>query len=458
MDQKPSSVRTRRRLFVYVFIVGMLAFPLGWDVGTLGNLVDLPSFRARYQVPSHWVGLVLATFNLGCVAGCVALAATRFSQKIGCLASFRACFAVYLASACILMGALVPASGLWVLLVGRFVAGTACGLLCAVAPVYVSHLCTLVPGDERLLSMHPVMVCGSILAGNLVFAAGPLRAEIVVPSVQVGVAVAALVALVFLPSSPRDTLHDVQLLRPALRKLLRSAELDPVFPVALALLKKAPLEAALRATGRARVMAVCVLLLVFQQFTGINFFFYYGRVLFDSVVRGEIARNYSLVLLSLTNLVGAVASSVTLVFWGTRPLLLAGLVLLELLLIAFSTLGIAASDQQSPTAGYAMLLCACGFILTFATTWGPCVNIAATQISEACPEVFSCGVTCGWLANLAVLTVTPVLIDHISYAVGYIFAVFTACLGIFVWWFLPRPETREEERGVVRGPQSSTKS
>lgn len=452
------NVIARARLPLYVLVVSLLAFPLGWDVGTLGAMVNLALFRARYAVPGRCVGLVLATFNAGAVAACAAFAAARWADRHGCLALFRMAFAVYLAGS---MGATLALfrGGVWLFLAARFAQGAACGVLCVVAPVYVCHLCSLVPGAQHLLATHQVLVCGAILAGNVLFAQTWRCRELAALAVPVAVAAAALVALLSLPEAPRDCLvrGDTRAVAASLRRLVKGPD-AAVFPLATRLLRSVPLAVAPNTAERARrrgAMAVCALLLVFQQLTGINFFFYYGRVLFDGAVAHATARRYALVVLSVVNVVGAAASGPVLARFGTRRLLLAGLAALAALLTAFAAVGVA---SLLPAAGAAMLACAAGVILTFAVSWGPGVSIAATQIADARPELVTAGVVCGWLANVAVLTATPVLIDRVGHALGFVFAAFTALLAVFVYVYLPGAEVPGEVPGSPASPQAKLRA
>lgn len=435
--EKPvPQIQTRTvALALYTGVIALCAFPLGWDVGTTGNLVDLPFFRATFTVSSALIGLVIATLIVGCVFGCFVLSKVNL-RVLGYLWVFRVAVGVYLVGSLIQSMALFWTGNLWMFLAGRFVSGISCGSLCVIGPVFISHVAGILSGKERFLAVFQVVVCVSILAGNVLFWSIQIRVERWCYVIQVLFSVVTLILLIWLPESPQHLLVTSQFtrLKPTLLKLFHEIEDDQTLHLVLQLLPRIPLQLppdSLDISENRRKVVLCCLVMVFQQLTGINFFFYYGKIIFNSVLAGQ--GNLPLVLMSTFNVVGALASTYLIGVLGSKKLLLLGLAILSTLLLVFSTLGVAADPERS---GYAMIAVVCMFILTFALTWGPCAGILNNQLSNDDENILSWAALTSWAINFVILTVTPPLIDLISYAVGFVFAVVTILLGAFVFQFV----------------------
>jgi SP family sugar:H+ symporter-like MFS transporter len=137
-----------------------------------------------------------------------------------------------------------------------------------------------------------------------------------------------------------------------------------------------------------------------QQWTGINYFFYYGTSIFESA---QIYDPY------LTQLVlGAVNVFTTFIavylvdYWGRRrPLVLGALWQVACLLI-FASMGGALDTKSSlPGPGIIMIVSACMFIGSFAATWGPIawVVIGETFALRTRAKQAALATASNWLGN-----------------------------------------------------------
>lgn len=136
-----------------------------------------------------------------------------------------------------------------------------------------------------------------------------------------------------------------------------------------------------------------------QQWTGVNYFFYYGATIFESAgIKDPV----------LTQLIlGAV--NVVMTFYGLyvverfgrrRPLFLGALWQATWLLI-FAAVGTALPPSENKASGIIMILSACMFIASFAGTWGP---MAWVVIGETFPlrtrsKQASLATAGNWLGN-----------------------------------------------------------
>lgn len=414
----------------YLLICGAAAlcgFALGWDVGTAGNFVESPWFKAAYHVPPRLVGLVIATINIGCVCGCgVHAVAKRF---------LTSCKHLYVLFAVInLVGAALMAlscsfsPGLWVYIVARFITGMAMGAFCVVGPVLIGQYASLLKKNrEFLLLLFSLVVCVLVILGNTYFAARGPAELIYVP--QLCMALVLVVVLVCLPELPQGCIKNGKQFKVVenigyFMRMEPSQSCDMVLEV----LNTAPLD--LPRTEKQqrewrKTTVWCCLVMVFQQLTGVNFFFYYGKSLFAGI--GGFP-NMPLVIMSLCNLGGTLVGCTIVALVGARRLLLCGLVLLASMLVAFSTMGLCGVK------GMPMVLIVCVYIVFFASTWGPCAGVLNSQLAQNDAGAISWAIFTNWTVNAAVLTSTPPLIAAMGLALGFVFAGATAVSVGFVWW------------------------
>jgi SP family sugar:H+ symporter-like MFS transporter len=104
------------------------------------------------------------------------------------------------------------------------------------------------------------------------------------------------------------------------------------------------------------------------------------------------------------------------------PLVIGGLWQAVWLLI-FAVIGIALPPTRNPTSGVVVIVCACVFIASFASTWGPFIWVV---IGETFPlrtraKQASLATAFNWLGNFLIGLLTPYANDGIGYAFGFVF-------------------------------------
>lgn len=436
---EPVPVRGKlKHILFYALIISLSAFPLGWDLGTAGNWMDLPAFRARVGIQSKTTGLIISMFNLGSICGCAVLLLSSATQRIGHLALLRWGLCVYLfGTALLLVHLFVPHAKLFVFLVGRLFCGGACGALAVVAPVYIGHLATFVIAGSRMLLVNQVMVSVFMLAGNGVFLLS--LGEKVLVIVQFVVPAIAIGALFYLPHSPRDDIiqREPPVLRRTINSLVQSSERDSVYRSTVKLLvqmKDSEKAKEVKVRDQAALLATCCTIMVLQQLTGINCFFYFGKVLFDQILDTPAVKLLAL-FLGLCNLVGTLCSVYVVYLLGTKKCLIIGLSSLTALMVIFASMGLKASRSSSDifALGYAMLVLTCIFLFVFAVSWGPCASVYCLELLANNDKLMHYVVMTGSLANVVVTSVIPILVDAIGYGTMLVFALCTGSLVWFLW-------------------------
>lgn len=182
-----------------------------------------------------------------------------------------------------------------------------------------------------------------------------------------------------------------------------------------------------------RLGSPALIISAFHQLTGVNFFFYFGKVLFEFVLGSGSAAQTAIVIMSAVNVVGSLCSGVILSRFGLRRVLIVGLGILLVLLLVFASLGLQLQVSPSLAVGRVLVAVVCTFIFCFALSWGPGMAVVCTQLCGHDCVLMSWLVICGWTTNAVVMTLTPPLVDLLSYGVGFVFAAFTCALGVYVW-------------------------
>jgi SP family sugar:H+ symporter-like MFS transporter len=129
-----------------------------------------------------------------------------------------------------------------------------------------------------------------------------------------------------------------------------------------------------------------------QQWTGVNFIFYFGTTFFQEL--GTINNPFLIGLITtLVNVCSTPISFWTIEKFGRRPLLIWGA--LGMLICEFITAIVGTADGQNQSAVRAMISFICIYIFFFASTWGPGTYKAATSNSRS-SLMFSRCLGCHW--------------------------------------------------------------
>lgn len=136
-----------------------------------------------------------------------------------------------------------------------------------------------------------------------------------------------------------------------------------------------------------------------QQWTGVNYFFYYGATVFQSAgVQDPILTQ---LILGAVNVVMTFYGLYVVEKYGRRWPLFIGALWQAVWLLIFASLGTANPPETNKTTGVIMILSACMFIASFAGTWGP---MAWVVIGETFPlrtraKQASLATAGNWLGN-----------------------------------------------------------
>ncbi|CRK18702.1 hypothetical protein BN1723_011666 [Verticillium longisporum] len=173
-----------------------------------------------------------------------------------------------------------------------------------------------------------------------------------------------------------------------------------------------------------------------QQWTGVNYFFYYGATIFESA--GVDDPILVQLILGAVNVVTTFYGLYVVEKYGRRwPLFIGGLWQAAWLCV-FASIGVAQPPDNNSTTGIVMIVSACMFIASFAGTWGP---ICWVVIGETFPvrtraKQASLATAGNWLGNFMIAFLSPLADSGIGYAFGYVFVACNLAGALVVWFFL----------------------
>ncbi|ETI24591.1 hypothetical protein G647_03960 [Cladophialophora carrionii CBS 160.54] len=421
----------------------------GYDQGVLGGLVAQPSFLDAIGNPSaSYLGTIVALYNIGCLAGCMAAAVwgnvfgRRKTVLIGC--------------SIMVVGAIIQTAtyGAGQLIAGRLISGLGNGLNTSTIPVYVSETARSHRRGQMVAVQLSIVIAGIVLAYWIDYATvHTLTGEVVwrFPiAFQNVFALITMATMPFLPETPRwlyshgrkpeavtvlarlmDTTEDdeqVQFIKNEMEEALELEKQQPSFS-----LKQLGEKSDLKPLRR---LVLCFMVQFFQQFTGINVIVFYVTIVLEQNM-GLSSNTSSLVagFIQIAFWVGTLPPIYYLDKYGRRPTLLIGSVVLLISLVLF-TAGIAVNTDSSNNLALAMLIL---FQITFGMSWNATPWIYAPEITPL--QLRHVGSAVGpfseWLCTFVIVQMTPTAVEHTGWKIYLLFVIMTALSIPYVYFFLP---------------------
>lgn len=152
----------------------------------------------------------------------------------------------------------------------------------------------------------------------------------------------------------------------------------------------------------------------FQQFTGINFIFYYGNIFFKQL--GTVSNPFLISLVTtLVNVLSTPISFYTIERFGRRKLLLTGATGMIISQFIVGAIGVTQGRQEvhNDAAVQAMIAFICINIAFFATTWGPTAWVVVGEVFPLPIRSRGVGISTAsnWFWNTIIAVITPYLVN-----------------------------------------------
>ena len=428
------------RAFVTCGLASLAGLMFGLDIGVIAGALAFigKAFGADTRTQEWIVSIMMA----GAAAG--AAGAGTLSYRLGRRRSLLVGAVLFVVGAllCAFAGSVAA------LMIGRMVLGLAIGIVAFTGPLYISEVA---PAHWRgaMVSLYQLMVTIGILAAfvsdSLLTPSGNWRLMLGIIAVP---GLAFLVAVVFLPESPRWFLlrgRDEQ--ARAVLQALRAdpAEVDREIDDVRRELTVRQFGAAMFRGNRdfRRSVFLGVGLQVVQQLTGINVIMYYAPKIFGLAGFGAGASNWATAVVGLCNVLATLLAIGFADRWGRKPMLGTGFVVMAVGMAAVGILlGIGVHDELSRILLVAMVLV---FIAGFAAAPGPLIWTLCSEIQPLQGRDFGVAVStftnwaANWLVGNTFLTLLAVLGQANTF---WLFAVLNAGFILFVVFLVP------ETRGV----------
>ncbi|CCH41703.1 Hexose transporter 2 [Wickerhamomyces ciferrii] len=470
-DDDNQSIWDLKKAILLCIITSFSGFIFGWDVGTIGGITNMESFKNKFgnvenngvrEFSSIIIGLIISIFNIGCAIGGLSLSkiGDSYGRKIGLFFSIF----IYIIGLIILITS--TKSGSWLqIFFGRIITGLAVGSTSVLTPMFISENAPLKIRGAMVV-LYQLMITLGILMGNIVnfickrSYQGQLNndSEWMIPIGLCFVWSAFIVVgISAMPESPIYLINiknDVDQARLSIAKLNNTHVDDPKVSkqVESIVLNH---ERTKREVGDVQWnefligkpklllrLVIGMVIMFCQQFSGANYFFYYGTTLFNSV---GIEDSYiTSIILGGVNFISTFGGIYFVERFGRKACLLVGSIGMGLCMAIYSSLGSFvlnsnANGEPNFAVGIVMILFTCVYIFFFATTWGP---VSFVVVSELFPvrvrnTSMSISTSINWISNFLISLFTPYVVVKIGFKLGYVFVVSLIFSGIFVLWMVP---------------------
>lgn len=459
----------------------------GYDMGSIAGMFEMPKYQeaigefdtnvSTWAIPSWRSGLIIGGATCFGLFGCITFGsiAAKFGRRKSLMAA-----SLTIISACVVQGIFHKT---WpVVFVARLFSGFSIGGLSTVCPMFVGETAS---GRFRplLVSFYQLLLTVGILLGQVVafscsFWNGHIGQYLVTLLVIVIFNIFLLISAIFiLPESAQwlvqngksDKARDTLALAMNLDRnsVTVSREIHAI--------EKS--VAASRAQGQGTfgdlfstqnkilyrfLLGISIQML--QQFTGINYFFYYGTALFKEI--STMNPFASTIILGSVNVIGTCLCLPMVAKFPRRTVLMTGSLFMFIAFVLFSCLGTFALYNSkkvlNPSVGIVMIILACMFVVAFAGSWAPCAFLVVSEMvpKKHAGNMISISIAASWLVAAILTFVSPILNQAWGYKVGFIHTFFTFISFAVVYFFVyeTRGRTVEDVEEMIAAGVSARKS
>ena len=489
-------------IFFICALVGIGGSLFGYDIGVISGVIVMDDFVDEFNLKGYvWrKASVVSVFVAGNLVG--AASSTVLANRIGRR------FTLAVGASIFLVGGVVQTfspSVLWVLLIGRIVAGFGIGLLTMVVPLLISEYA---PPERRgmMVSFNQIAMTGGIMVAFWV-SYGLKDTQYgwrYTLGAQCIPAIVLLIGVVFLPHSPRwlvqqgrehEALDALSLLRRGRRGVPSAGASDGGASDGVSLVaiqtelseietsvrdeKVAPWSSFVTRRVSLRLLIIAVLLQIGQNLTGINAIMYYAPSIFQ--VFGFKANKAGLLAQGINGIVNWLSTFVAFFFvdrFGRKTLLIVGAAGMALSMLTLGIVGIgwgtiiAGKSHTDPLtnqtvtipdklhmpkgAGYIAIASVYLYVIHFAYSWGPVCWLMPTELFPLKQRARGVGMTttANFLCNLAVAELFPYALGALKFKVFILFGVLNLILVAYSIFVVPETKGRsleELERELAGG-------
>ncbi|KZT52567.1 general substrate transporter [Calocera cornea HHB12733] len=402
----------------------------GYDSGYINGVQAMTAWKNQFghlledgtvNVTSSQSSLIVSILSAGTFFG--ALSAGYFADAIGRRFTIIGACGMFIIGVIIQMAA----QNVGTLAGGRFVAGLGVGVISATVILYMSEIAPKKIRGAIVAGYQFAITVGLLLSTVVTYAtenrtnSGAYRIPIAIQFLW-GLLLAS--GLLLLPESPRywikkgrqDKATDCLVRirgQPAESEYIQAeiAEIQANYEYELSIQQSGWIDVfrgGFSPSGNFRRVFIGVFLQMFQQWTGINFIFYYGNVFFQ---QSGISNSFTISMATTAVNVGSTPFSWYLIEKvGRRNLLIWGAV--GMVVCEFIVAGVGVGLPGSQAATVCLIVFICIYIAFFAITWGPAAWVV---IGELFPlpiraKGVALSTASNWFWNCIIAVITPYLV------------------------------------------------
>ena len=425
-SEPPRPQRKIMSIVVGVF-VAVGGFLFGYDTGLINSITEM-DYVLTHLTPNHreftteQLSITVSFLSLGTFFGALTapVFADNYGRKVTIMISTLIIFSVG-------NSLQVAANGIVLLIVGRVISGFGIGIISAVVPLYQAEAAHK-SLRGAIISTYQWAITWGLLVSSAVAQGTHNRHGASSYRIPIGLqyiwSFILAFGMIFLPESPRYYVLKDQLDKAAesLSFLRRVPIQDSGLLEELVEIKATYdyecsfgsthfwdcfISSKTRPKQKLR-MFTGIAIQAFQQFSGINFIFYYGVNFFNKT---GVDNSYLVSFITYAvNVIFNIPGMVLVEFIGRRKVLLIGGILM---LMSNFIVAIVGSTVESVVADKVMIAFICLFIASFSATWGGVVWVISAElyplgVRSKCTAICAAA---NWLVNFICCLITPYIVD-----------------------------------------------
>ncbi|KAH7354878.1 general substrate transporter [Rhexocercosporidium sp. MPI-PUGE-AT-0058] len=468
------------KIFALAVFASLGGFVYGYNQGMFGQVLAMPSFAKTVHPESisntTLRGFLTAILELGAWVGVLinGYTADKLGRKLATVSGVVVFLVGVVVQAC--------AKNADYILGGRFVTGLGVGVLSMIVPLYNAELA---PAELRgsLVSLQQLAICVGIMISywigygtNYIGGTGESQSNaawLIPICIQILPAVILGIGIMFMPQSPRWLLANGQekeclAILSQLRRQPSTSELvqleyleikaQHMFETETSIAKFPDYQSGSFSDNlklgfyayaslltnkslRKRVW-VAVMVMVFQQWSGINAILYYASFIFKDL--GLTGNTTSLLAGGVGGILLVLATIPAVLYidqLGRKPVLIAGAVGMGISHIIVAGLyGSYGKDwTKHAAAGWAAVVFVWIYEINFGYSWGPGAWVVVAEVFPLGVRAkgISIGASSNWLNNFAIGQATPDMVKSMGYGTFIFFGIMCFLGAAFIWYVVP---------------------